>query len=180
MESAFERLVMDRLIADGHQNAEWAWLVLAACDGSEALSAVVTGAAPPKRVPEASPAARGTAVEPPGAYLSSISVGGFRGIAATASLQFTPGPGLTLVVGRNGSGKSSFAEALELLLTGGNKRWDGRSTVWSDGWRNLHQQHPCALEAEFAVEGLGPLTVLRTWSEEAPLDLSAAFQGCAG
>ena len=41
---------------------------------------------------------------------------GFRGIVLRAELELTPGPGLTLVIGRNGSGKSSFAEALEVLL----------------------------------------------------------------
>ena len=45
---------------------------------------------------------------------------------------------LTLVVGRNGSGKSSFAEAAELALTGVTRRWEGRAAVWREGWRNLH------------------------------------------
>src|SRR4051794_22705792 len=49
-----------------------------------------------------------------GAYLTAISVEGFRGIGPTAAIEFPPGPGLTLVIGRNGSGKSSFAEALEV------------------------------------------------------------------
>ena len=50
-----------------------------------------------------------------------------------------PAPGLTLVVGRNGSGKSSFADALELLLTGDNQRWSARrAKIWKDGGRNLH------------------------------------------
>jgi DNA repair exonuclease SbcCD ATPase subunit len=39
-------------------------------------------------------------------------------MAPATTLEVERGPGLTLVVGRNGSGKSSFAEALELLLTG--------------------------------------------------------------
>jgi predicted ATPase len=29
-----------------------------------------------------------------------------------------------LVIGRNGSGKSSFAEALEILVTGSLRRWE--------------------------------------------------------
>jgi hypothetical protein len=49
-----------------------------------------------------------------------------RGVGPATTLEVEPGPGLTLVVGRNGSGKSSFAEALELLLTGDSWRWRGR------------------------------------------------------
>ena len=64
------------------------------------------------------------------AYLRRLAVTGFRGIGPTAELPLEPGPGLTLVVGRNGSGKSSFAEGLEILLTGSNWRWANRSKVW--------------------------------------------------
>ncbi|MEA2826408.1 MAG: hypothetical protein QOG43_847, partial [Actinomycetota bacterium] len=40
------------------------------------------------------------------------------------------------MAGRNGSGKSSLAEAFEILLTGENQRWAGRKAkVWQDGWR---------------------------------------------
>lgn len=56
------------------------------------------------------------------AYVGSISIEGFRGIGPAATLTLRPGPGLTLVVGRNGSGKSSFAEGLAYLLTGRNYR----------------------------------------------------------
>ena len=80
------------------------------------------------------------------AYLKSVTVEGFRGIGKPATLDIPPGPGLTLVIGRNGSGKSSFAEALELLLTGTSYRWEGRSQRWKEGWRSLH--HPTtAIEA---------------------------------
>ena len=68
-----------------------------------------------------------------------------RASAASAraqTLELRPGSGLTLVVGRNGSGKSSFAEALEVLLTGDSLRWKERAAVWREGWRNLH--HPAA------------------------------------
>jgi chromosome segregation ATPase len=62
-------------------------------------------------------------------FLRRITAQGFRGIGPKATLDLTPGPGLTLVVGRNGSGKSSFAEGLELLLTGDTYRWSQRSKV---------------------------------------------------
>jgi recombinational DNA repair ATPase RecF len=72
------------------------------------------------------------------AYLRSITVEGFRGVGRPARLDLVPGPGLTLVIGRNGSGKSSFAEALEQLLTGETFRWAHRTKEWQGGWRNLH------------------------------------------
>jgi hypothetical protein len=55
-------------------------------------------------------------------FLTSISVVGFRGIGRQARLDLYPAPGLMVVSGRNGSGKSSFAEALELALTGTSYR----------------------------------------------------------
>jgi DNA repair exonuclease SbcCD ATPase subunit len=76
----------------------------------------------------------------------------------------TPGPGLTLVVGRNGSGKSSFAEALELVLTGDNQRWGGRNKIWKEGWRNLHQTERTKIEAAILVDGhSGRSVVARSW-----------------
>jgi hypothetical protein len=56
-------------------------------------------------------------------FLTTISVAGFRGIGRQARLDLYPAPGLMVVSGRNGSGKSSFAEALELALTGTSYRW---------------------------------------------------------
>lgn len=60
--------------------------------------------------------ARYAAKAAPAAYLHSITVEGFRGIGRPATLDLVPGRGLTLVIGRNGSGKSSFADALEAAL----------------------------------------------------------------
>jgi hypothetical protein len=86
------------------------------------------------------PVAAPPALRPVGAYITSVEVEGFRGIGKPAKLELVPGPGLTLVIGRNGSGKSSFAEALEVLFTGDNPRWAKRSAVWREGWNDLH--HP--------------------------------------
>jgi hypothetical protein len=62
-------------------------------------------------------------------FLRCLTAQGFRGIGQNPTLDLTPGPGLTRVVGRNGSGKSSFTEGLELLLTGDTCPWSQRSKV---------------------------------------------------
>jgi hypothetical protein len=51
------------------------------------------------------------------------------------TVYLTPGPRLAVVTGRNGSGKSSFAEAAELALTGENERWgiEARCVRRADG-----------------------------------------------
>ncbi|WP_319944964.1 AAA family ATPase [Nocardia macrotermitis] len=105
-----------------------------------------------------------------GIFLRAIRVRGFRGIGPEASLLLDPGPGLTLVVGRNGSGKSSFAEAAELALTGDTRRWAGRASVWREGWRNLHDGSTSRVEVELTAAGRdGALSVAREWPEGADL-----------
>ncbi|TCJ99698.1 AAA domain-containing protein [Nocardia alba] len=105
-----------------------------------------------------------------GVFLRSITVQGFRGIGPAATLRLNPGPGLTLVVGRNGSGKSSFAEAAEFALTGGNRRWDGRSTAWREGWRNLHEPDAARIDLELLTAGEEPaLSVVTSWDPSADL-----------
>lgn len=157
--------ILDRLSADTHAKP-FEHLVLAALEGPEALRQTLEAqATEPAAVPAAAAAAA-----PRVAYLKKIAVEGFRGIGKRADLDLHPGPGLTLVVGRNGSGKSSFAEALEQLLTGSTYRWKGRTKVWREGWRNLHWK-PAALEAEVLLEGeKGVATITRTWADDAELE----------
>jgi hypothetical protein len=98
-------------------------------------------------------------------FLTAIEVEGFRGIGPPTTLAIDPGPGLTLVVGRNGSGKSSFSEALEMTLLGTNQRWDQRLKVWRDGWQNLHHRHT-RVAARFVVDGRKqPIDVARVWKD---------------
>lgn len=155
VEDLFDRLVADR------QPDEVVDLVLAALDGWDAFDKLVEGVRPARPQPET--AAGDHAVDPvEGVYLAGITATGFRGIGATASLPLDPGPGLTVVIGANGSGKSSFAEALEVALLGSTHRF--RSRVWRDGWRNVHHQGPSLVEVAMHVPGRSGLTRLaRRW-----------------
>ncbi len=159
-ERIFEKLTADENISD-----EVRHLVDAACSGDAELARLLdtpagSTASPPARRPARAPI--------PGVTLRSIEVRGFRGIGPTARLDLQPGPGLTLVIGRNGSGKSSFAEALEVLLTEDCKRWSGKRTVdWQRGWRNIHTSERPLVRASFAVEGSTEVSVKRTWSGDA-------------
>lgn len=165
MNTDLRRVVHDRLAAEGLDKKPWSSLVLAACDGAEAVDALLDNTkGTAKATAELEPTVH------TGAYLTALSVEGFRGIGAKQTLSVTPGPGLTIIVGRNGSGKSSFAEALEVLLTGDSKRWSDRSKIWKEGWRNLHQQHPAAVEAEFILEDGGKTKVSCAWEKEGALE----------
>ena len=166
MDERLQILVFEKLQTEDAIDEEWSSLVIAACIGPEDLASALDGTSPAAAAVAAPP----IPVEPPGAYLSEVTVQGFRGIGPEASLQLSPGPGLTLVVGRNGSGKSSFAEALELLLTGDNKRWAGRVKVWKEGWRNLHHSDPALVEAELSVEGRGSVRVVHEWKSTDEVD----------
>lgn len=155
--------VVTRLLAgEGITNAA-ANLVDAACQGDAALEEALTrlGAAGSTVSPPSAPPPAGA---PPSAYLTRIEASGFRGIGPAATIDLAPGPGLVVIQGRNGSGKSSFAEALEILLTGACRRWEGRPRDWSDGWQSLHVSGGTRVAASFAVEGCPcPAELTRTW-----------------
>lgn len=129
---------------------------------AEIVRAALTAAIPTGDPPTP---ATDDALEFSGMFLRAIRVEGFRGIGPEAVLELPPGPGLTLVTGRNGSGKSSFAEAAELALTGTNRRWDGRSAAWREGWRNLHCPGPVRIEVDLRADGpANALTIARSWA----------------
>src|SRR5713101_1659577 len=156
MDPGLRRIVLARLEADGSLGDGWGDLVLGALEGHDGLEAQLAGssASPRPLAAQASPA-------PTGAFLRSVAVEGFRGIGRARTLEVAPGPGLTLVVGRNGSGKSSFAEALEVLLTGNLRRWAELPAVWRQGWRSMHCPDQAQITAEFVIEGAGPAKVQR-------------------
>lgn len=140
---------------------EVALLVLAALEGDEELDGYLDDGVPVAR-PE--PSAGSEEAEASGVVLTSVRVEGFRGIGPACELSIAPKPGLTIVAGRNGSGKSSFSEALELVLTGGTYRWANKSAEWREQWRNLHHR-TARVSVGLVEEGVGPITVTSTWAD---------------
>ena len=154
--------------------------VLAAIHGDDALAACLRGEQVDLPLPSSGPAP----AQPRHlrhCYLRRVRVQGFRGIGRAATLEFPPGPGLTVIVGRNGSGKSSFAEAVEAALTGRNLRWEAMPTAWRDGWRNLHCDDVTEITVELQRVGEDGVTrVTRVWTGRAsarPRRSSPAHRG---
>src|ERR1700690_3964938 len=168
-DTALLGLVVDRI--GSHPPTDAAGdLILAAFDGAGSVDAALRGEPGTITVAGAKP---GASTTQSAVYLTAIEVEGFRGIGPPTTLSIDPGPGLTLVVGRNGSGKSSFSEALEMVLLGTNQRWEQRVKVWRDGWQNLHHRHT-RVAAKFTIDGRRqPLEVARVWTEGDAVDGSA-------
>lgn len=164
MNENLKQLIEQKIDADGVRQKQWAKIVLAACDGEDAVKAHLASSEPVSGAAKA--VSRRTSS---GAFLTSLSVEGFRGIGPKQTLTVNPGPGLTVVVGRNGSGKSSFAEALEVLLTGDSKRWSDRSKIWKEGWRNLHRPDPSRIDGELILDGGTSLKISCEWAKDADL-----------
>lgn len=146
----------------------------------EALGAVDT---PPPGGAEPTNSGRGTpwgTVTAPaaGVFLSDLTVRSFRGIGAEARLPLVAGPGLTIVSGRNGSGKSSFAEALEVTLTGTSYRWHRRSAQWQDTWRNLHCDEAPRIDVGIVAAGGARARVTAEWDD--PGDLPSQHTAVTG
>ncbi len=167
-QASVDELIASRLDQSG-PTGRAADLVLASVLGDDDLDAVLSGTTSAgDRLSQPGPVAERPLA---GLYLRSIEVEGFRGIGPKAALRLQPGPGLTVVAGRNGSGKSSLAEAAELALTDDNKRWSRRTQVWRDGWRNLHTTGDSRIAVELTADGQpGVVRVTREWPPDVSLD----------
>ncbi|MFT4127590.1 MAG: AAA family ATPase [Gordonia sp. (in: high G+C Gram-positive bacteria)] len=150
---AVEQEVWDLLDTDADLDEQITYLVVAALHGETELREQLGADAD---VPERPDAALAAPAPPPvRAFLDTITVAGFRGIGPAATLRVPPTPGLTVVCGRNGSGKSSFAEGLEFALTGESYRFKNRAAQWRDGWRNVHAPGAPSIRTTFALEYTG-------------------------
>ncbi|MDA2951069.1 MAG: AAA family ATPase, partial [Actinomycetota bacterium] len=137
-------LDVDEAVAD-----ETVYLVAAALKGDQELADQLGDQASTIRRPETKHA---DATAPLRAFLRSITVSGFRGVGPRSTLEVNPYRGITVISGRNGSGKSSFAEALEYALTGASYRFTNKAKHWRDSWRNLHAGESASIEIDFAME----------------------------
>ena len=148
------------LLVDADTDEKTIDLVLAALAGEAAVDAVL-GDGPPAPRPDP----KADRVSPRGAFLSRLVVRGFRGVGGETELTIPAGPGLTVIAGRNGSGKSSLSEALECALTGTTARWERKlgHADFRAGWRNLHQPHPCEIALTLDQAGQGQATIRVTW-----------------
>ena len=117
---------------------------------TEQVMSAIADAYPDDQRRSASHAPTGPAQE---VFLQSLSVSGFRGVHEKVTLELQPSPGLTVVAGRNGSGKSSLAEAIDVVLTGASARWKDRSVTWRDSWQHL-SGGGVAITAKFAVSSV--------------------------
>ncbi|MET3962814.1 ABC-type lipoprotein export system ATPase subunit [Marmoricola sp. OAE513] len=160
--------VTDQIIEAGIDN-DFGYLVLAALEGDAEFDGFLADGKPTREIrPSSDSGTAGSAREVGGTFLKSIEVEGFRGIGDKVTLDLIPEPGLTVIAGRNGSGKSSLAEALELVLTGSTYRWKNRTAPWKQHWRNLHQAKDAGITVTVTEEGVEKLTTIRSeWAADA-------------
>ncbi len=160
-------ILLKRIVQQGLQSEPFSYYVIAACDGDQVLASYIDDGIGP-----ATPDVIADEVGAPlhRAYIKSVKVRGFRGIGPERVLDLHPANGLTVITGRNGSGKSSFAEAIEVILTGRCLRVAGMQKRWRDGWRNLDEANAPWIALEFNIEQAGTVVLQRKWNSAEDLD----------
>ncbi|BBZ18631.1 AAA family ATPase [Mycolicibacterium gadium] len=166
--------VLARADEDAELSEQARVVILAALESSDDLSEVLGGGTTRRELVDLLTAPVDEPTEPTGAYLTEITVEGFRGIGPRVALPLKPGPGLTVVAGRNGSGKSTLAEGLELALTGTNSRWRNKPSIWSQDWRNLHAGAKSEIRVGLAEEGAGTTAIGVDWPPGDDIDVDDA------
>jgi recombinational DNA repair ATPase RecF len=169
---AVQVIVQERLVSSDVEPRARAAL-LGAFDGEKRLRAVLTGGGTletPDADAEGPDDGRTSSGAPANGrvWLTGVRVEGFRGVAQAVELVLPPGPGLVLVTGRNGSGKSSLAEAAELALSGTSDR--AQTRMWAKGLVNLHHGGSTSVEVSVRLDAQGDVSV----------GLSLAGDGLAG
>lgn len=76
-------------------------------------------------------------------YLERIDISNFRAFGEGFSLTLPPGPGITLIYGPNGLGKTTFFDAIEWCLTGNVKHFQAHRR----GAAAKHEQHLTRISA---------------------------------
>lgn len=166
-------LLLHHLANQDREDDAMAMYVLAASEGDEELARLLDDGVVTRKRPSGQLAPARTPV--PQTYLGDVHVRAFRGIGPDARLPLKPGPGVTLVVGRNGSGKSSFAEAIEVALTGTCARWDRKgSREWQEGWRSVHAAQPPRIALDVVQQGASTAQVERRWADPSSLATGAS------
>lgn len=79
--------------------------------------------------------------------LIRVAVQGYQGVTEPLTIDLDPSPGITVLIGRNGSGKSSVADAIETALHGEPR---APSTTGSGGNAPLWDREHCHRDADEA------------------------------
>ena len=160
-------LMLDALSRDRPRSPRVAQFIEAAARGEQELEDSLDGVLADDESPVQG---TGSALRGP-LYLRRLTVSGFRGIGPGISVEFEPSPGLTVIFGPNGTGKSSLIEALELAMCGKLRRVEGRTVVWKQAIGNLHQR-PVRIAVDFeALTGTSqpPAVQIRATSPRDPM-----------
>lgn len=167
MSDKLKDLIVERAFADADLGEEATYAVMAALESDAELQTALSATASSNSAQESVRSAGQQASLGTGMFLKSLTVQAFRGIGSQVRIDIPPLPGLVVIAGRNGSGKSSLAEALEIALTGVNSRWvaKAKNGVWSKAWRNLHVADSPAIRVCVTEVETGVATIDVEWPD---------------